>query len=117
MRHNGIRAVSVSMEQAATEAEVTEHLLNPYRLAHGGLYFSMMDIAAGMAARADGRRYVTLNCSTNFHKPAVSGMVLRAVGHVTQRSRGVCVVQAEVRGSADDLLYASGTFCMHCIER
>lgn len=117
MRHNGIRAVSVSTEQAVTETEVDERSLNPYRIAHGGLYFTMMDIAAGMAARADGRRYVTLNCSTNFHKPAQPGTALRAVGRVTQRSRGVCVVEAEVRGTADQLLYASGSFCMYCTER
>lgn len=116
MRHNGIRAVAVSLKEAETEAKVSEEMLNPYRLAHGGLYFTMMDIASGVAARADGRRYVTLNCSTSFHKSAVEGMVLRAVGRVVQRSRAVCVVQAEVRDTAG-VLYASGSFCMYCTDR
>lgn len=116
MRHNGIRAVSISLEGAETEVEVGEDLLNPYRLAHGGLYFTMMDIASGIAARADGRRYVTLSSSTNFHKSAMAGTFLRAVSRVVQRSRGVCVVQAEVR-DASGILYASGTFCMYCTDR
>lgn len=115
MRHNGIQAIAVSLDKGVTEAVVEPHLLNPNGQAHGGLYFTLMDTAAGLVARADGRRYVTLNCTTSFHRPALSGR-LRAVGRVTQRTRGICVVQAEVRDDAETL-YASGIFTMYCLDR
>lgn len=115
MHHNGIKAVFADLERGVTEAEVLPHLLNPNGQAHGGLYFAMMDTAAGLAARADGRRYVTLNCSTSFHKSALSGL-LRATGRVTQRTRSICVVQTETRDDAGTL-YASGTFTMYCLDR
>ena len=65
-----------------------ENHLNPYGIVHGGLLFTMMDVAGGYAARTldsgETIRCVTQNASTVFLHPGKPGM-LTAEGDVIRR--------------------------------
>ncbi len=113
LKHNGIHIIEATPDHTLVEAQITEQSQNIYGIVHGGVYFTMMDSAAGVTARLDGRRYVTLDASTHFYKSASSGL-LHATAQVVRRGRTVCVVSAEVHNDAGTLL-ADGSFSMFCI--
>ena len=51
---------------ATVEVELTDELLNPLGMAHGGTIFTLCDIAAGSAAASQGTVAVTLDSSINY---------------------------------------------------
>ena len=61
----GITVTELSPGYAKVVKTVTEDDLNPVDVAHGGLFFSMADNAAGSAMAAYGEQAVTLNAQ--FH--------------------------------------------------
>lgn len=110
MRHNGICVEEFDSEHAVVTADVHDFLLNPYGLVHGGVYYTMMDIAAGVAARHNGSRYVTLDSSNHFYKSATGGRLI-ARSHVIHRGRTTCTLGTDVCDESGKLL-ADGTFTM-----
>ncbi len=110
MHHNGICVEEFDAEHAVVTANVQDFLLNPYGSVHGGVYYTMMDIAAAVAARHDGPRYVTLDSSNHFYKSATAGRLI-ATSHVIHRGRTICTMGTDVRDENGKLL-ADGTFTM-----
>ena len=51
---------------ATVEIELTDEVLNPLGMAHGGTIFTLCDIAAGSAAASQGTVAVTLDSSINY---------------------------------------------------
>lgn len=115
MKHNHIRVTKIEDNFAATELTAASCSLNPYGIIHGGALFSMMDIAAGVAARTDGRDYVTLDSSLQFCKAASEG-TLYAEGKVTHRGGTICTVETQVTDAAGALL-SKGLFTMYHVVR
>lgn len=95
---------------------VTEEDLNPVRVPHGGVYFSLADTACGSAIAAYGTMAVTVNCSFSFLKSAKAGDRLTAEAHEIRSGRGICVLEARVTGEAGEL-FAVGTFTFRRMER
>ena len=84
-----------------------ENHLNPYGIVHGGLLFTMMDVAGGYAARTldsgETIRCVTQNASTVFLHPGKPGM-LTAEGDVICRGDRIIVATVCVYDSEHSLL-------------
>lgn len=110
MQHNGIKVEEFDAEHAVVTADVKNFLLNPYGSVHGGVYYTMMDIAAAMAARCSGPRCVTLDSSNHFYKSATGGRLI-ATSHVIHSGRTICTLSTEVRDE-NNILLADGTFTM-----
>ena len=84
-----------------------ENHLNPYGIVHGGLLFTMMDVAGGYAARTldsgETIRCVTQNASTVFLHPGKPG-TLTAEGDVIRRGGRIIVATVCVYDSEHSLL-------------
>lgn len=114
MTYNGIKPVKAENGYAETEAELTESGLNLSGYAHGGLLATMADCTAGLAARTDGRRYVTQNMNIHYISNIQQGR-LRARGEVISRKRTVTVVHVSVCDESGKLL-ADAVLSMFCID-
>ena len=64
--HNHIVVTEVGEGTSVVEVEMTQDAMNPLGMAHGGLIFSMCDVATGVAARTGGRITVTLDSSIHL---------------------------------------------------
>lgn len=115
MNHNHIYLKVVEQDRVVTEMTVVKESLNPYGIAHGGALYTMGDCAAGIAARTDGRRYVTLSSSFNFLRSGQIGDTIQAIGLVRHRGRTTCVVDVDVTDSQGRLL-SNGSYTFFCIE-
>ena len=114
IKYNGIVIDHIDPQQAILHVEMRHDLENPYGMAHGGMLFTMIDTTAGAAARADGRKYVTVNASVNYLRSGRSGKIT-AKGTLVRRGRTATVVDVAVTDEAGDLL-TTGTVTMFCLD-
>ena len=88
--------VEAEMDAGADKQNYMGHL-------HGGAYFSLCDVAAGLCASANGEQCVTLD--------ATGGKILGRATPV-RRGRRICVCSLQV-SSENGALLATGTFTMY----
>lgn len=106
--HNGIRLVDVDDYQGVVEVTLTPQSMNPFQTAHGGLIFSMLDVATGVAARSGGRMTVTQDANIYFLRPGKDTKKLTAKGRVIKEGRQTGLCEAEIF-TDDGTLIAKGT--------
>lgn len=113
MTHNEIEPLSVGPDNSRVGTVLGENSRNLSGYAHGGLLMAMADCAAGLAAKADGRQYVTQNISMSFISNIKEGRIF-AEGKVLHRGRTVVVVRVTVSDESGTLM-ADATLNMFCI--
>ena len=77
-RKLGIVVESISPGSARVVKTIEEDDLNPLNRAHGGVYFTMADSAAGSAMVSRGYAAVTMSANYNFFRSAAAGDVVTA---------------------------------------
>ncbi|SFV07134.1 PaaI family thioesterase [Alicyclobacillus macrosporangiidus] len=97
--------------QAAITLPVTDLILNPAKMVHGGVTAFLCDNAMGMASYMEKRRPgVTLEMSVRYHKPG-RGRHLVARGEVVAAGALLNSARCEVRDDSGALVAtATGTF-------
>lgn len=113
IKFNGIVVDKIGPESSSLYVDMRPELCNPYGMAHGGLLFTLIDTTGGATARADGRKYVTLNASVNYLRSAYSGRV-RATSRMRKRGKTTCIVDVDVTDE-NGRLCATGTTTMFCL--
>jgi uncharacterized protein (TIGR00369 family) len=87
--HLGFEVIEVKEDSARARVPVTNRVLQPYGLVHGGVYAALAESLASIATAAavwdDGNIAVGLSNQTSFLRPATEGHV-NATG--TRRHRG-----------------------------
>ena len=112
----GIVITELSPGYAKVVKTVTEDDLNPVDVAHGGLFFSMADNAAGSAMAAYGEQAVTLNAQYNFMRPARTGDTLTAVARESKHGGTICVYEVRITDQNDNLT-GTGTFTFYDLKQ
>ena len=112
---NGIELVDVDDGYAVVRVKLTQQGMNPYQIAHGGLTFSLCDVACGVAARTCGRSTVSQDASIYFLKPGRDTEYLTATGRVIKPGRKTAVCECEVRAD-DGTLIAKSTVSSFYLE-
>ena len=96
-----------------------EKHMNPNSTVHGGLLFTMMDVAGGFAVRTvdsgEDIRCVTQNASTVFLRPGMPG-TLTAEADVIRRGGRIVVATMCLYDSERNLL-TKGEFTYYCLRR
>ena len=101
--HNHIHICSVSPEGAVISVDIRPESCNVSGFVHGGMLMSLVDVAAGQAAMANGGNYVTQNCFVNFMSNVQSGK-LTAESTVVKRGRKTAVIHVQVYTEEKKLL-------------
>jgi len=89
---------------AKLKMKVKKEYTNPAGVAHGGIAFSVVDTAMGMAARTLGREVTTIEMNINYLRPATAGDVIVAEGRVVKAGRQIIVCEGEVYNRHGKLL-------------
>lgn len=114
-RHNGIEIVDVDDGTSVIEVPLRKESNNPLGIAHGGLIFSLCDVAAGVAARSGGRNTVSQDASIYFLSPGVNTTKLTAKGHVIREGGRTGIAESEVL-TDDGTLVAKATVTIHYLD-
>lgn len=99
------------LRECIVTCPISEILLNPAGIVHGGIYTYLADTAMGhLNFRYKDVPYVTLEIKTSFYKAISSGRLI-ARGRYTKEGYKVSFMEAEVCSEDGELLCkASGTF-------
>ena len=114
-RHNGLRLVDVDDGMSVVEVTLRKEGLNPHGIAHGGLIFTLCDVATGVAARTGGRNTVSQDASIYFLRPGTKTEKLTARGRVIKEGRTTGYTEAEVF-TDDGRLIAKAGVTIHYID-
>lgn len=82
----GITRVHEAPGSCVLEMTVRPEMTNGFKIAHGGITYSLADSALAFASNGYGRRAVSIETSISHLKPVVAGDRLRA--EATERSLG-----------------------------
>ena len=83
---------------------VTDAMVNIYKMAHGGVLFSLADLACEAAGNSFGEPAVALQLNMHFLAPGKSGDLLEATAKVAQRSTRIGLIEFEVKNQEGNLL-------------
>ncbi|MCI7125681.1 MAG: PaaI family thioesterase [Agathobaculum sp.] len=107
-----MRVVTLDKDGGATvEVDLTDDLLNPLGMAHGGTIFTLCDIAAGSAAASHGRVAVTLDSTIHYYRPGRPGTKLTAVAYERKSGQKTAIYIVEVH-DGEGRHIADATFTM-----
>jgi uncharacterized protein (TIGR00369 family) len=112
----GLELHSIGDGEAELRLAVAEQHLNSWRVAHGGVVMTLLDVAMAHAARSVNRHQpdlgpgvVTVEMKTSFMRPGEGE--LRAVGKLLHRSTTMAFCEGSVFAADGKLCaHATGTF-------
>jgi uncharacterized protein (TIGR00369 family) len=110
----GVESIEASNGQGSVVLALQPRHLNSWKVAHGGVLMTLLDVAMAIAGRSldpNARGGVTVEMKTSFLQPAVAGSRLVATGRAFHRSTTMSFCDGEVRDENDRLIAkAMGTF-------
>ena len=108
-RFLGMDIEDIEPGHAIARLEVSEDLLNPNGVVHGGVLFTMVDTAMGkatMTSLEEGQLCASIEIQMRFLRPVNAGQ-LEANATVIRRGRRIVHLESRIRG-ADGALVATG---------
>ena len=73
--HNRIELADVKKDYAEVSLKLAPESMNFRENVHGGAYFAMADMCAGIVCRTDGRVYVTQHASVEYIRGITGGVL------------------------------------------
>ena len=107
--HTGCTVKEISKGRAVVEHNPENHSLNPLNAVHGGLLYTMADIAAGNAACSYGNHAATVNSSFNYLRPALNAEKLIATGVESKHGKNLMVIEVTIEDQ-EGVILCTGTF-------
>lgn len=111
----GLQITEASPGHSLCELDVTPDVMNPQRVVHGGITYSMADTGMGVAIYKTldkGQRCATIEIKITYLRPVVSGKLICET-QVIQRGRRFAFVESEIRNGDRIVAKASGTFVIN----
>ncbi len=96
-------------KELVLEMEIQERHLNPWKIVHGGVLFSLADTAAGCLPIMQGKKVVTLSSHISYLKAAGTGRI-RAKAEARHRGQSTWMLRVDVMQGEVLLAEASFTF-------
>jgi acyl-CoA thioesterase len=110
----GVEFLGMAEGRAKIALDLSERHMNSWRVTHGGVIMTLLDVVMAMAGRSldpESRAGVTVEMKTSFLQPAGSpGRRLIASGHAFHRSTTMCFCEAELHDNDKLVAKAIGTF-------
>lgn len=110
-REMGISVRSLSAEGAEAEMGISDNEKNYMGMLHGGAFFTIADVVAGLCVSYYGEQCVTLSSNLNYLKAAAAGKII-ARSTLSRRGRKICVCEIRII-SEEGTLLCTGTFTMY----
>lgn len=100
----GIELIDVKEGKCILRCTLNDEMLNGYRIAHGGIIFSLADSAIAFASASYGRVAVAIDHSISFISKAKSGDTLTAKAKTVSMGFKTGVIEVEIKNNEDELI-------------
>lgn len=112
---SGMKLTELREGYAKVEMVIDDYSKNYMGSMHGGLLYTMADVAAGASMIYCGKQAVTLNASTEYIKAAYSGLII-AEGRVISEGKTICRCEVDVHAE-DGTLYCKSHITMFVTDK
>lgn len=103
--------VELGPGEAVIEIPTQKEHLNPLETVHGGVTFSLIDTAMGVAIRTLNYDCVTVEANINYLKPVKKSEILTAIGKVVNLGRKIIVTEGVIKNKVGEIVaVARGTY-------
>ncbi len=85
--HLGVKVLELSPGYARVSLAVDDKMTNIHRITHGGVVFTVADVALGLASNSYGRDAVAVNVNISFVRASKPGDTLTATAREEHRGR------------------------------
>jgi acyl-CoA thioesterase len=110
----GVEFLDSGAGRSRVALQLTERHLNSWRVAHGGIIMTLLDVAMAIAGRSldpNAGGGVTVEMKVSFLQPAAEGSRLIASGHAFHQSKTMAFCEGEIHDGDGCLVAKSlGTF-------
>ena len=100
--NNGIIVDKVEKDEVIVHVDTTEKSMNPWKIVHGGLLFSLADTACGILCFINGHESVTVDSNINFLKPCVK--YAKAIATKVKIGKTINLCKVEIYNEKDELI-------------
>jgi acyl-CoA thioesterase len=100
----GIEVVEADHGICTVKCEVTELMLNGFKVVHGGIIFSLADTALAFSAATAGRVALALDNSISYTKKAVLGDTLTARSEAVNLTYRTGLFDIKVMNQSSDII-------------
>ena len=105
----GIKVVELTEGKSTVHVKIQDYMKNPAGSTHGGLLYSLCDVATAAAAASYGYHVTTVDSSFHYLRAALNVSELFAEAREIKHGRRVMVFEADVTDS-EGTLYCRGIF-------
>ena len=112
----GIRLTGLREGLAVAEMEIKKEYTNPVGTSHGGVLFTLADVAAGAAAASYGNYAVTVSSEYHYLKSAAEGNTVRAEAKAVKAGRRIIVLSVDVTEAESGELLGSSMITYSRLE-
>lgn len=114
--HNHVVITDMEDEGDLTRGylDVREDSLNAYGMLHGGAYYALADVTAGLSARGGGHEYVTQSADLHY-LGSTSEKRIYGESRVLKRGRATATVESRITDAGGKLLFLA-TFTFFCVD-
>ncbi|WP_027366239.1 hydroxyphenylacetyl-CoA thioesterase PaaI [Desulfotruncus alcoholivorax] len=99
--HLGVKIIELVPGYSKVSLKIEEHMTNMHKITHGGVVFTLADVALGTASNSRGQRAVAINVNINFIKASKVGDILIATAreeHLGRRTASYRVTVEDEQG-------------------
>ena len=115
IENNDYKFVEYKDNQLIVEAKLNDYSLNPYKIAHGGFIYGLMDTCAGLHILLEtNKKAVTISSSINYVK-ACKGSKLIAKSKPIKIGKNICIIDVYAYNDKDEIV-TTGTFNFYFID-
>lgn len=92
----GIESVRIEPGSVELKMTVRDEMTNGFKIAHGGITYSLADSALAFASNGYGQQAVSIETSISHTRPVFSGDVLTAVARELNRTKTIGIYEISV---------------------
>jgi acyl-CoA thioesterase len=100
----GIEIEEIDLGYCKASMIVREEMLNGFKIAHGGITYSLADSAFAFASNSYGIHAVSIETGISHNRRVVAGDRLTAVAKVQYKGRKTATYQVNVYNKKDDIV-------------
>lgn len=105
----GLEITEIKEGFCKAEMDIDKNMKNPINSVHGGVLFTIADVAGGGAAASHGYNICTLNSSFSYLRPGIGTTKLTATATEMKAGKNVLVYNVAV-ADQDGVVLADGVF-------
>lgn len=102
----GLKILAYNQGFCETQLDISENILNPFGVVHGGIYYTICDVTAFIAAStllADGSTAVTSDINVSVLSAASEG-VLRVRANILKAGKRICFIDARIFDKDENII-------------